>query len=76
MPVSSQIAGSQFYVKGGSAPEVVHLLADLTPDIRSDTTVSHACNIDRASLHGILGRICSLGPAIGAVWSTDSDPLE
>jgi hypothetical protein len=63
----------QIYVNGRLGPEMVHLLADLDPDIRDHSTVLQTEGIDQASLHGTLARLRDLGLEIDAVWRTESD---
>ena len=63
----------EIYVNGRLGPEMIHLLADLEPDIRSHNTVLHTEGIDQASLHGTLARLRDLGLEIDAVRRTESD---
>jgi len=59
-------------VSGRLGVEMIHLLADLRPDVRADTTVLYTDTIDQASLHGTLGRIRDLGLSIDAVSMEES----
>ena len=62
----------RIYVSGRLGEEMLHLLADLRPDVRADTTILHTDTVDQASLHGTLGRIRNLGLSIDALWMEDA----
>jgi len=63
----------KIYVKGRIGPEIDHLLADLHPDLRMDTTVLTTDDFDQAALHGTLARLRNLGLHIDAIWKMDAD---
>lgn len=63
----------QIYVKGRIGPEMGHLLADLHPDVRMNSTVLSTDDIDQAALHGTLGRLRNLGLDIDSIWKTEPD---
>jgi len=67
------VGGYQISVNGRLGPEMVHLLADLHPEIGEHSTVLHTADIGQASLHGTLARIRDLGLAIDSVWKIESD---
>jgi hypothetical protein len=54
-------------VKGRLGPEMLHLLADLAPEVGAHSTVLHTAGIDQPSLHGTLNRVGNLGLEIDSV---------
>lgn len=48
-------------------PELVHLLADLEPELGEDATILHTAGTDQPTLHGTLARLADLGLEIVSV---------
>ena len=70
---STMVDTYQISVNGRLGPEMVHLLADLHPEIREHSTVLHTEDIGQASLHGTLARLRNLGLEIDSVRKIDAD---
>ena len=65
---STMVGTFQISVSGRLGPEMVHLLADLHPEISEYSTVLHTEDTGQASLHGTLARLRNLGLEIDSVW--------
>jgi hypothetical protein len=53
--------------------EVVHLLADLRPEVIDDSTILHVAGTEQPALHGTLNRVYDLGLEIISVERIEPD---